>query len=93
MDQAHGIKIFNQLIKRSFQPDTQSNFPMKIARPFLDSDPLTLSQEEFNNNDTKTDHYIDNGVDETPYQSGNEYVCIFCIKMFDLKPILRFKIV
>ena len=80
MDQAHGIKMFNQLIKRSFQPDTPSNFPMKIARPFLDSDPLTLSQDEFNNNDTKTDHYIDNGVDETPYQSGNEYVFIFLYK-------------
>ena len=67
MDQAHGIKMFNQLIKRSFQPNTSSNFPMKIARPILDSDPLTLTQGEFNNND----------VDEPPYRSGNEYVvCI-----------------
>ena len=48
MDQVHGIKIFNQLIQRSFTP---SNFPMKIIKPFLGSDPLTLSQEEFNNND------------------------------------------
>ena len=55
MDQAHGIKIFNKLIKRSFQPDTPSNFPMKIIRPFLDSDPLTLSQEEFNNNNINND--------------------------------------
>ena len=53
MDQAHGIKTFNNLIKRSFQPDTPSNFPMKITRPFSDSDPLTLSQEEFNNNNVK----------------------------------------
>ena len=84
MDQAHGIKKFNLLIKRSFQPDTPSNFPMKSARPFLDSDPLTLSQEEFNNNDTKTEKYIDNDVDdEPPYQSGNENV-FFCMKMFDL---------
>ena len=80
MDQAHGIKKFNDLITKSFRPDTPSNFPMKIIRPFLDSDPLTLSQEEFNNNDTKTEHYIDNDVDETPYQSGNEYVCIFLYK-------------
>ena len=50
MDQAHGIKKFNDLITKSFRPDTPSNFPMKVIRPFLDSDPLTLSQEEFNNN-------------------------------------------
>ena len=53
MDQAHGIKMFNKLVERSFQPDTPSNFPMKITRPFSDSDPLTLSQEEFNNNNVK----------------------------------------
>ena len=53
MDQAHGIKIFNNLMKRSFQPDTPPNFPMKIIRPFLGSDPLTLSQKEFNNNNVK----------------------------------------
>merc|ERR1711935_990264 len=53
MDQAHGIKIFNNLMKRSFQPDAPPNFPMKIIRPLLDSDPLTLSQEEFNNNNVK----------------------------------------
>ena len=48
--------MFNQLIKRSFQPDTPtSNFPMKICRPFLESDPLTLSQEYLNNNDVKTE--------------------------------------
>ena len=50
MHQAHGIKKFNDLITKSFRPDTPSNFQMKIIRPFLDSDPLTLSQEEFNNN-------------------------------------------
>jgi len=56
MDQVHDIKMFNQLIKRSFQPDTPtSNFPMKICRPFLESDPLTLSQEYLNNNDVKTE--------------------------------------
>jgi len=53
MDQAHGIKKFNDLMKRSFQPDTPSNFPMKIIRPFLCSDPLTLSRGEFNNNNVK----------------------------------------
>lgn len=53
MDQAHGIKMFNKLVERSFQPDTPSNFPMKITRPFSDSDPLTFSQEEFNNNNVK----------------------------------------
>ena len=57
MDQVHGIKIFNQLIQRSFTP---SNFPMKIIKPFLGSDPLTLSQEEFNNNDIKTEEFINN---------------------------------
>ena len=50
MHQVHGIKKFNDLITKSFRPDTPSNFQMKIIRPFLDSDPLTLSQEEFNNN-------------------------------------------
>jgi hypothetical protein len=41
MNQAHGIK--------------PSNFPVKIIKPFLDSDPLTLSREEFNNNAIKTE--------------------------------------
>ena len=59
MDQVHGIKNFNQLMKQSFQPDnTLSNFPIKIIRPFLNSDPLTLSQENFNNNDVKTEQSI-----------------------------------
>jgi len=57
MDQAHGIKMFNQLIKQNFQPDTPR------LRPFLDNDPLTtaiyqsqiLFQEDFNNNDVKTE--------------------------------------
>ena len=61
MDQVHGIKIFNQLIQRSFTP---SNFPMKIIKPFLGSDPLTLSQEEFNNNDIKTEEFINNDVND-----------------------------
>ena len=61
MDQVHGIKIFNQLIQRSFTP---SNFPMKIIKPFLGSDPLTLSQEEFNNNDIKTEETINNDVND-----------------------------
>ena len=61
MDQVHGIKIFNQLIQRSFTP---SNFPMKIIQPFLGSDPLTLSQEEFNNNDIKTEEFINNDVND-----------------------------
>jgi len=61
MDQVHGIKIFNQLIQRSFTP---SNFPMKIIKPFLGSDPLTLSQEEFNNNDIKTEKFINNDVND-----------------------------
>ena len=77
MDQAHGIKMFNQLIKRSFQPDTPSAFPMKISKPFLESDPLTLTQGEFNNSDTKNDQHINNDVDEPPYQSGNEYICMY----------------
>ena len=48
--------MFNRLIKRSFQPDTPtSNFPIKICKPFLESDPLTLSQEYLNNNDVKTE--------------------------------------
>ena len=57
--------MFNQLIKRSFQPDTPtSNFPMKICRPFLDSDPLTLSQEYFNNNDVKTEQPVQESEEE-----------------------------
>ena len=57
--------MFNQLIKRSFQPDTPtSNFPMKICRPFLDSDPLTLSQEYFNNNDVKTEQAVQESEEE-----------------------------
>ena len=48
--------MFNRLIKRSFQPDTPtSNFPIKICKPFLESDPLTLSQEYLNNNYVKTE--------------------------------------
>ena len=47
MDQAHGIKKFNDLMKRSFQPDTPSNFPMKIIRPFLDSDPVQERSDNF----------------------------------------------
>ena len=62
MDQAHGIKIFNQLMKRSFTP---SNSPMKIIQPFLGSDPLTLPQEEFNNNDIKTKQSIKNDVNNS----------------------------
>jgi len=53
MHQAHGIKKFNDLITKSFRPDTPSNFPMKVVRPFLNSNPLTLSQEEFNDNNVK----------------------------------------
>jgi len=47
MDQAHGIKMFNQLIKQNFQPHTPR------LRPFLDNDPLTMFQEDFNNNDVQ----------------------------------------
>ena len=61
MGQAHGIKILNQLMKRSFNP---SNFPVKIIKPLLDGDPLTLSQEEFNNNDIKTEKFINNDVND-----------------------------
>ena len=57
MGQAHGIKVLNQSMKRSFNP---SNFPVKIIKPLLDGDPLTLSQEEFNNNAIKTDQSINN---------------------------------
>ena len=59
MGQAHGIKVLNQLMKRSFNP---SNFPVKIIKPLLDGDPLTLSQEEFNNNAIKTEQSINNDV-------------------------------
>ena len=59
MNQAHGIKVFNQLTKRTFNT---SNFPVKIIKPFLDSDPLALSQEEFNNNAIKTEQFIKNDV-------------------------------
>ena len=61
MNQAHGIKIFNKLIQRSFNP----SFPVKIIKPFLDSDPLTLSQEEFNNNAIKTEQSINNDVNDS----------------------------
>ena len=37
---------------------------MKIIRPFLDSDPLTLSPEEFNNNDIRTEQFINNEVNQ-----------------------------
>ena len=37
---------------------------MKIIKPFLGSDPLTLSQEEFNNNDIKTEEFINNDVND-----------------------------
>ena len=62
MDQAHGIKALNQLMKRSFNP---SNFPVKIIKPFLDSDPLTLPQEEFNNNAIKTEQSISDDVNDS----------------------------
>ena len=97
MDQVHGIKIFNQLMKRSFQPDTPSNFPMKIARPFLDSDPLALSKEEFNNNDIIIVYFLKKTMmisklnnlstmmlmKHLTYQVTNMYA-FFCLKMFDL---------
>ena len=38
---------------------------MKIIKPFLDSDPLTLSQEEFNNNAIKTEQSINNDVNDS----------------------------
>jgi len=71
MDQAHGIKMFNQLIKQNFQPDTPR------LRPFLDNDPLTtaiyqsqiLFQEDFNNNDVKTEQSI---LGETNMESIQE---------------------
>ena len=62
MNQAHGIKVFNQLTKRTFNT---SNFPVKIIKPFLDSDPLALSQEEFNNNAIKTEQCINNDVNDS----------------------------
>ena len=37
---------------------------MKICRPFLDSDPLTLSQEYFNNNDVKTEQPVQESEEE-----------------------------
>ena len=75
--------MFNQLIKRSFQPDTPtSNFPMKICRPFLESDPLTLSQEYLNNNDVKTERA---SVEELEEQSGSEKWVSDCEINYDIK--------
>ena len=36
-----------------------------IIKPFLDSDPLALSQEEFNNNAIKTEQCINNDVNDS----------------------------
>jgi len=83
MDQAHGIKIFNKLIKRSFQPDAPSNIPMKIIRPILDSDPLTLSQEEFNNNDIRTEQFINNDVNQELADEESEEIPIIEVRSGD----------
>ena len=55
MDKAHEIKAFNQMIKRNFKPETQNNYPTKISKPFLESDPLTMTHGDFNNNNIKTE--------------------------------------
>lgn len=52
MDQTHGIKMFNQLIKQNFQPLTPR------LRPSLDNDPLTIFQEDLNNNVVKTEQSV-----------------------------------
>merc|ERR1711862_266367 len=55
MDKAHEIKAFNQMIKRNFKPETQTKHPTKISKLFLESDPLTMTHGDFNNNNIKTE--------------------------------------
>ena len=60
MDQKHGVKNFNQILKRSFQPepDTSGNFAKKMAKVEVDSADLDALILDLNNNKIKTKQMI-----------------------------------
>merc|ERR1711973_747772 len=48
MEQAHKVKKFNQLLKRSFQPSASRNVPTKVAKVEEQLDPLDMVPKEAN---------------------------------------------